>query len=212
MQGFIESFRLIWEKYKVEICLIIGSLIIALISIFVFFLNQQPAATDEVLLEPVKTETLITSNIFVDLSGAVERADVYEVTSGARLKDVLILAGGLSVDADRGFFARSFNLARKLKDQEKIYIPNREEIQNELIQINQPALTNYYSDTPTASSEKISINNATMDQLDTLPGIGKITAQKIIQNRPYQSLDDLLSKKIVGKSVYERIKDLITIN
>src|SRR3989338_3633918 len=209
MQGFIESFWLIWKKYKIEICLIISSLIIALISILVFFLNQQPATTDEVLLEPVKTETIKTSNIFVDLSGAVERADVYEVTSGARLKDVLIQAGGLSADADRGFFARSFNLARKLKDQEKIYIPNQEEIQSELIQINQPALTNYDSNTLAASSEKISLNNATMDQLDTLPGIGKITAQKIIQNRPYQSLEDLLNKKIVGKNLYERIKESI---
>ena len=48
-----------------------------------------------------------------------------------------------------------------------------------------------------------------MDQLDTLPGVGKVTAGKIIQNRPYASIDDLLNKKIVGKSVFEKIKDLV---
>jgi len=210
MHGLLDSLKPLWDKYKIEVSLIFIALIIALISSFIFIANQSSAKEEIPILNPVKPTILSENKIVVDLSGAVENPNVYEVSSGARLKDVLILAGGLSVLADRQFFARNFNLARILKDQEKFYIPNSEETQTNEVQANLQSLPISESNT-LGVSDKININTASIDQLDTLIGVGKITAQKIIQNRPYQSIDDLLNKKIVGKSVFEKIRELISI-
>lgn len=62
------------------------------------------------------------------------------------------------------------------------------------------------------NSKKINVNTASLEQLDELPGIGKSTAQNIIQNRPYDTIEELVTKKAVKKNIYERIKDLIDIN
>lgn len=58
--------------------------------------------------------------------------------------------------------------------------------------------------------ELININTATERELDTLPGVGSVTAAKIIASRPYSVPEDLLNKKVVGKSTYEKIKHLIS--
>ncbi|OGK14388.1 hypothetical protein A3I50_01630 [Candidatus Roizmanbacteria bacterium RIFCSPLOWO2_02_FULL_37_9] len=213
MQGFLESFSPIWLKYKIEVILLSAAFVIILTSGLIFVKSQEEKE-DIPLLEPVKISEIKENKIFVDLSGAVENPNVYEITSGARLKDVLVLAGGLSSGADRSFFSRNFNLARILADQEKIYIPSSEEIEEGRLKESEQALINVQGQTLGASSQdlqsgKIKINSAPMDELDTLPGVGKVTAQKIIQNRPYESIEDLLNKKIVGKSVFEKIKDQI---
>ncbi|OGK40668.1 hypothetical protein A2954_00015 [Candidatus Roizmanbacteria bacterium RIFCSPLOWO2_01_FULL_37_12] len=209
MSWLEESFKPIWEKYKIEVVLIATASIITIVSGIIFTLSQRANLKQEIpSLIKQKTSVQNNNKISVDLSGAVEKSDVYEVSSGARLKDILILAGGLSQDADRQFFSKNFNLARLLKDQEKIYIPTEEEIQGGEIQNTQNSFSDPAVDVLGASN-KVNINSGSMDQLDTLPGVGKVTAGKIIQNRPYASIDDLLNKKIVGKSVFEKIKDLV---
>ena len=60
-------------------------------------------------------------------------------------------------------------------------------------------------------SQLVNINVASESELDKLPGIGPVTAQKIISSRPYSSLEDLLTKKVVSQSTYEKIKDLISL-
>lgn len=211
MNGLFNSLNPLWQKYKIEIALIVGAAIISLISIFIFLKTSRPN-NQEVKISPklIKQTKIPQQKIIVDLSGAVEKPDIYEVSSGARLKDILIMAGGLSQDADRQFFARNYNLAKVLSDQEKIYLPSIEEVENGTPKQNLQTFTNQPGQT-LGTTSKININTASLDELDTLSGVGKITAQKIIQSRPYQSLEELVTKKVIGKSLFEKIKDLISL-
>jgi len=199
------------KKYRIEIFLLITALITASISLFIFLSSNNK--NEEEIISENKVD-LLPEKILVDIQGAVEKPDVYEVSSGARLKDVLILAGGLSAEADRVFFSRRFNLAKKVADQEKYYIPSIEEVQTGLIKESEQTLNYNQTGNQEGSNQSslININTASIEELDQLPGIGKVTAQKIIQNRPYQNIEELATKKIVNKSVYEKIKNLITAN
>ena len=219
-----EKISSFWESFRAEIILISVSLVIVLVSLAIFIkANNEENKSQFVFEEEPNVETsrrdVSTNKIYIDLSGAVEKPDVYEVTSGARLKDVLILGSGLSAEADRQFFARNFNLARILTDQEKMYIPSVQEIVQGLFGENptvvdqiQPRINNVETTRRVVSTDKIDINIASVEQLDTLPGVGQITAQKIISNRPYNSVEELSTKKVVNKGVYEKIKDLVVIN
>ncbi len=215
MKGLITSvlpvFEQIAKKYFIESILLSLATIITIVSFWLLmyssrYANEKSSLTDSVQL---KTDNLYKSTIMIDIGGAVIAPDVYEISSGARLKDVLIMAGGLSADADRVFFSKNFNLARIVNDQEKIYIPSLSETNAELSAIS-TIYNNQLQPTPQAGNI-INLNTASIDQLDQLPGIGKVTAEKIIRNRPYTTVDQLLEKKVVSKSVFEKIKSDITV-
>jgi len=216
LRSFLPFFKKI-KKYKIEIFLIVTAFFIAIFSLILYQKEKNEEKTE--VVEEKSLNNLITEKkIFVDLAGAVKNPGLYEATFGARLKHVLDLAGGLSEEADKFFFQRNFNLAKIVTDQEKIYVPATWEIQNGIFIENQRTLDYTQATSITwaennleNSTNKININQATIEELDTLPGIGKVTAQKIISNRPYQSIEELLTKKVVNKSTFEKIKDLISL-
>lgn len=163
-------------------------------------------------------ETLApTRQIAVEIAGAVVKPDVYEVAQNTRLKDILAKAGGLSQDADSTFFHRNFNLARVVKDQEKYYVPSVYEIgeglYSESLRTVETGIQTYATMEPQTNltPKRVSMNAATVAELDSLPGIGAITAQKIIQNRPYTSVNELIEKKVVKNATFNAIRDLITL-
>lgn len=202
----------IFKKYIVEIILMTIALIFTITSLVIFLKNNEE--TNEEIYFPKQTNIQSLNKIYIDVSGSVNKPDLYEAPAGTRLKEIIKKAGGLSDNADKNFFYRNFNLARVLNDQEKIYIPSVWEVQAGLFTEN-PQTINFiqpnYNQQPNNNSILVNINEATLDELDSLPGIGKTTAQKIIDNRPYQSLEDLLNKKIVNKNTYEKIKSLISL-
>jgi competence protein ComEA len=230
MQFFEERLRekisSFWQSFRAEIILISISLVIIVISLAIFIKINNQSEEEQISFEEISNSQTsnfklpTSSKIYIDLSGAVENPDVYEVTPGARLKDVLVLGNGLSAEADRQFFARNFNLARILTDQEKIYIPSAQEVRQGfftessfVVDQIQPRVNNNVETTRrVVSTDKININTASDEALDTLPGVGKVTAQKIIDNRQYNSVEELLTRKVVNKSVYEKIKDFIAVN
>lgn len=153
------------------------------------------------LVEGVKNEA-----IKIDVGGAVLKPGVYELPADARIQDVLVAAGGLSPDADRQYIEKAVNLAQKVTDGAKIYIPSKGESLG-----GSGGSVFSGTNTTTSATGLISINNASSAELDKLPGIGPVTAGKIIGGRPYGSVQELLDKGAVGKAAFEKIKDLITL-
>ncbi len=160
-----------------------------------FFYGQKEPEIEIISNEDEK-ETL-----WVDLAGAVIQPGVYELPSNSRLKDLLALAGGLSAEADREWVSHNLNLAQKLTDSQKIYIPSQSEINSgEGIVAGEKTI-----------SSKININGASASELDSLWGIGEARAKSIIESRPYSAVDELLTKKIIPGNVFEKIKDEIAV-
>lgn len=227
--GFFKSFVPLLKKlkkYLLEIALITVALLITITALAVYVKNNQNSKEEiQPFLaspNPIMAGEGGSSKIFVDISGAVKKPNVYEVVYGARLKEIINKAGGLSDEADTVFFNRNFNLARIVTDQEKIYIPSIEEIANGVFIQNQrildyssPVLSTVtvpQSNEDIAPSQAlININSGTLEELDQLSGIGEVTANKIIKNRPYLNIEELITKKVVNKSVFEKIKNLISI-
>ena len=148
----------------------------------------------------------ISQEIVVEISGAVEKEGVYKMKMGNRIDDLLIASGGLSVNADRDFVTKKINRAAKLIDGQKIYIYQKGELSAKELQgikVDQAVLGD-------SSSGLVNINTASLSELDKLSGIGPVYAQKIIDNRSYSTLEELVSKGAIGQSLFEKIKNSIT--
>jgi len=141
-----------------------------------------------------------TNKIFVDLEGQVIHPGVYELEEGSRVKDVLVMAGGLAESADREFCEKTLNLAEDLKDGQKIYIPKIEDT---------PSVPGYSE--AKLGSKLINVNTASVQELDTLWGVGESRSNSIVKNRPYKTLDELVSKGAVTKSILERNIEVLSV-
>lgn len=154
-----------------------------------------------------------TPEIVVDIEGAVVHPGVYQLPRTARLQDLITKAGGVTSTVDHEKVAKGLNLAEKLTDGAKVYLPFVGEEttasvgQQTPIQSGQTVLG-----VSSTTSGLININTASSEQLDTLPGVGSVTAGKIIANRPYASGEELVTKKVVGQATYDKLKDKITAN
>lgn len=131
----------------------------------------------------------------VEIAGAVEKPGVYGLQADSRIEDLLVMAGGLSATADREWVSRTLNRAAKLADGQKVYIPS----------------VSSKGDRGDWGVNLVDINTASQSQLEDLPGIGQATAEKIIEQRPYSAVEELLTRKIVKKNQYEQIKDRVSV-
>lgn len=224
MHGFFASFKPILKrlkKYRIEVFLLSVATIITIITFGIYLASRSnPVENSSEIQSEIETP-LLHQKIIIDIDGAVGKPGVYEVSTSARLQDALNLAHGLIEEADKIFFSRNFNRARLLSDQEKIYIPFSWEVDSGIFVENARTLdysspivpVNNSSTTNTSQSPIIiNLNTASAEELDTLPGVGAVTVGKIINNRPYQTIDELLTKKVVNKNVFENIKNSITVN
>lgn len=198
------------KKYLVESSLIVISVLIAVVSVTTYRSAISEERDEDELIIETGGVTGERANIYVDLSGAVKNPGLYKAPNGSRLNSIIEMGGGLSDTADKQFFSRNFNLARIMNDQDKIYIPFEWELGNGIIMEN-GQLQNMSQPTSQTGlyAAFIDLNLATIEELDTLPGVGKITAQKIVDNRPFKALEELITKKIVSNNVFNNIKNLI---
>ncbi|MDM5156525.1 helix-hairpin-helix domain-containing protein [Bacillus sp. DX1.1] len=136
--------------------------------------------------------------IMIDIKGAVHREGVYELQTGARVKDSIEKAGGFLPEAD----VAKVNLAQVVQDQMLLYVPKKgDQVQGT---------------SPSSQQEgKIQINAASKEQLEKIPGIGPRKAENIMKYReqrgPFQKVEDLLEVDGIGEKSLEKIKDQIII-
>lgn len=207
------------KKYRLEIFFLSLAFIFTLSSLFLMM--KEDKKENELIKINNQEKESFKLKIVVDVSGAVNKPGVYQFSYYPRLKEAVDKAGGLSDEADKDYFERNFNLAKYLFDQEKIYIPNIYEVRNGLFENNKlsfdylsPVEINQKINENTdfeKTNKLISINQASLEELDQLPQVGKSIGQKIIDNRPYQSIDELLTKKVISQALFEKIKELITL-
>jgi len=185
------------EKNKLILSFLVGGLILVGLGLTGFKIWQFEKEPEiEILGESEETKTEDEKKILIEIAGEVIKPGIYELILGNRINDLLTVAGGLSAQADREWVEKNINLAQKLVDGAKIYIPSKVKSQ----------ISNGKSE-----ENKININTASLTELDSLWGIGEATAKNIIAGRPYQKSEELLDKKIIKNNVWEKIKDLITV-
>ncbi|HCS78814.1 TPA: competence protein CelA [Patescibacteria group bacterium] len=193
----------IWEQYKLPFLILAFGLLILIVGLRIFLYYHSKPQLSFSASESTASAQMATS-VTVDISGAVEKPGLYTLPSDSRVQDALDKAGGLSSQADQEWVGRQLNLAQKLTDGSKLYIPKKNEIRSTKAETPQVAGT-----VVTATGTSVNINTASEKELESLPGIGEVTAAKIISNRPYQSVDELLSKKILNKTTFEKNKGVL---
>ncbi|MGF7056473.1 helix-hairpin-helix domain-containing protein [Brassicibacter mesophilus] len=146
--------------------------------------------------------------IMIHISGQVKNPGLVELFEGDRVIDAVNKAGGLTSESDND----RINLARKVSDEEKIYIPKIGEVVEQDIQ---NIVTFNDSNNINEKSDKININDAPKEILITLPGVGEVLADRIIEyrkNNKFADIEDIMKVSGIGSKKYEGIKDLITVN
>jgi competence protein ComEA len=165
-------------------------------------LQEKSTSTGPISTSANSTAPGISSNqvIYIDVAGKVKNPGVYQLPEGSRVIDAITIAGGVKL----GVSTSHINLARKLVDGEQVLIMKEK-----------------FISAPTSSgrksifSGKVSLNSASKAQLDSLPGIGPVIAQRIIdyrnKNGPFQSLESIQSVSGIGESVFRQISSRLTL-
>lgn len=142
-------------------------------------------------------------DVVVHVSGAVASPGVYSLPQGSRVNDAVLLAAPLS-EADLD----ALNLAALITDGQKIAVPKIGEVQSDVSSQAAEAAVS-------AGGGKINLNTASLSELETLPGIGPATAQKIIDYRTehgsFKSVDELIAVSGIGPKKLEGVKDLVSV-
>ena len=146
--------------------------------------------------------------IFIQVAGAVRRPGVYQVPADSRAFQAVLQAGGFTEDADQ----EAVPLASRLSDGCRLYVPRQGEAAAEPVLTGGPAPGGGGS---TATTGPVALNSATLEQLDSLPGIGPALAQRILSYReaqgPFTSIDQLGDVPGIGPSKLEQLRPLVTL-
>jgi competence protein ComEA len=162
----------------------------------IIFLVTRPPRGEPVTLLPAPTAAPIT----VYVSGSVVNEGLYALPRGSRANDAIQAAGGLTQQANTS----GLNLAKVLEDGEQIIVPD----------LGSTNIPDQNSNSGNFSPVLIDINCATVEQLDTLPGIGPKTAQDILDYRtdhgPFTNIEQLMDVPGIGQVTFDKVKDLVS--
>ena len=158
-----------------------------------------------------ETTTIMPQNCYVDIKGEVLRPGVYEFSCESRMQEVIKKAGGFTEEADE----TKINLAQIITDQMQIIVPNLHSKQEGGVTEGNSEKGNTSNTTPSNSKQgTVNINTATLEELQTIKGIGKKKAEAILQYRKehgaFRTKEDLLQVKGIGKKALEAIESQVT--
>ena len=158
-----------------------------------------------------ETTTMMSQNCYVDIKGEVLRPGVYEFSCESRMQDLIKKAGGFTEEADE----TKINLAQKITDQMQIVVPNLHSKQEGGVTEGNSEKGNLSNTTPSNLKQgTVNINTATLEELQTIKGIGKKKAEAILQYRKehgaFRTKEDLLQVKGIGKKALEAIESQVT--
>ena len=157
-----------------------------------------------------ETTTMMPQNCYVDIKGEVLRPGVYEFSCESRIQEVIKKAGGFTEEADE----TKINLAQKITDQMQIIVPNVHSKQEDgLTEGNSEKGSSTNTSVSNSKQGTININTATLEELQTIKGIGKKKAEAILQYRKehgaFRTKEDLLQVKGIGKKALEAIESQV---
>ena len=226
---FLERFKLFFyenQKYFMYGFLLLFACL-SFIFIYVRFTSDVKTAEPEVIalndkeeVEEIKEETVVDT-IFIDIKGEIKYPGVYEMQLGDRVIDVVQMAGGFTDEATTD----NVNLSKRLKDETVIIIPSYLKnydnitIKNDYeIDSNDDIVQSEETENDgkvESSSNLININTASVIELMSLDGIGESKAKAIIEyrdiNGDFENILDIKNVSGIGESIYEKIKDYITV-
>ena len=196
------------QQHKKQIIQIGAAVLIIIVAIAVYAAGHSDQK-DDIDIAQNNNEAQVVSQseepeeVIIDICGAVNDSKVVTLPAGARVEDAIKAAGGITDEADLSGITR----AAVLTDGEKIYIPTADEVERG---IELPSAEGNIS-----SDGSININEATAEELETLNGIGPVTAEKIIQYRTeygkFEKKEDLMEVNGIGEKTYAQIKDKIRV-
>ncbi len=220
----MDYYKLKVLNNKKIVFIIIGILIIIALLLYYFLVYQKD--DDVIPNDLIVTEEENISNeseIIVDIKGHIAKPGIYKFNNSdnARVNDLIVKAGGLLKDADTS----TINLSKKLEDEMIIIIYSKNEITNYTKTIEdlktklelcekKPKNDACITVSPEASNSKININEASVEELETLSGIGKSKAEAIIEYRKknkFKSIDEIMNVDGIGESIFANIKENITV-
>jgi competence protein ComEA len=155
-------------------------------------------------LVPIVSEEQVTAEIVVHVTGAVRVAGIVRLPEGARIVDAIAASGGTRPDA----VLDGLNLARPLSDGEQVFVPTAAETEA-------PGSTDGASAGAWRPDGKLDLNRATAADLEELPGIGPVIAERIVawreQNGPFASVGQLREVSGIGERTLQRLADHVTV-
>ena len=213
---FMQVKRWLME-YK-KILSIIGGVLAVIVIIFVGRGMMASSTKEKVMVTNAvnttrveETTTMMPQNCYVDIKGEVLHPGVYEFSCESRIQEVIKKAGGFTEEADE----TKINLAQKISDQMQIIVPNVHSKQEGGVTEGNSEKGNSSNSTPSNSKQgTVNINTATLEELQTIKGIGKKKAEAILQYRKehgaFRTKEDLLQVKGIGKKALEAIESQVT--